>query len=438
MAMATRTWPWAPRTSPTASRPRGACTLSSVRRWPFAHGRVLRRVQPGQRAPGGRRGRGRPERRRLRGGGGRGALLRRRGDGRGTRARLPRLGGRAILLAAGGVRRPEGGATRRQPRCGSDVDGDGYGDLLVGASLHDEGQPSEGKAFLYRGSSVGVATTAAWSVQGNQTGAFLGSGLDGAGDVNGDGSPTDRGPDGHDGTLSDEGRALVYLGSARVWRRAAWTHLGGQAGARLGSSVARAGDVDGDGYGDVSWAPGCGRRPHRRGQPAPLPRLGQRAVAHARLDDRGQPDRVAARRVGGGRRRRGRRRLRRRAGRPRLYDGPEVNEGRASLYRGYAFTLGQTSAWASRPTIRSRGGHQRGLAGDVNRDGYDDVIVGARNSTTARPTRGALSAFSARPRACRPRPTGQPSRTWPTAASASRGRRGRPERRRLRRRDRRR
>jgi hypothetical protein len=55
-----------------------------------------------------------------------------------------------------------------------DTDGDGYGDVLVGAPLHDNGQTDEGKAYLFRGNANGINTTASWTVESNQAGAQLG------------------------------------------------------------------------------------------------------------------------------------------------------------------------------------------------------------------------------------------------------------------------
>ncbi|NOY23995.1 MAG: hypothetical protein GXO70_10865, partial [Acidobacteria bacterium] len=42
-----------------------------------------------------------------------------------------------------------------------DVNGDGYGDVIVGAPYYDNGQSNEGRAFVYLGSASGLSTTAA-------------------------------------------------------------------------------------------------------------------------------------------------------------------------------------------------------------------------------------------------------------------------------------
>jgi FG-GAP repeat len=37
-----------------------------------------------------------------------------------------------------------------------DVNGDGFDDVMVGASRYDHGQTDEGAAFVYNGSAVGL------------------------------------------------------------------------------------------------------------------------------------------------------------------------------------------------------------------------------------------------------------------------------------------
>jgi len=68
-----------------------------------------------------------------------------------------------------------------------DVNGDGYGDVIVGVHEYDNGQSNEGKAFLYLGSSSRLSITPNWSAESNQSGAFFGYSVSTAGDANGDG-----------------------------------------------------------------------------------------------------------------------------------------------------------------------------------------------------------------------------------------------------------
>jgi hypothetical protein len=132
-----------------------------------------------------------------------------------------------------------------------DVNGDGYADFLVGApSLAD---PSyEGRAFLFLGSPSGPSTTPSWSFDCNQAGARCARSLSGAGDVNGDGyDDVLIGAPAYDNGQADEGRAFLFLGSASgLLPTFAWSQEGNQAGAAFGQ-VSRAGDVNGDGFDDV-------------------------------------------------------------------------------------------------------------------------------------------------------------------------------------------
>ncbi|MFN0243773.1 MAG: FG-GAP-like repeat-containing protein [Planctomycetota bacterium] len=200
-----------------------------------------------------------------------------------------------------------------------DVNGDGYSDLIVGAYTYTNDQSSEGRAFVYLGSSSGISATAAWTAEGNQLGAGFGFAVACAGDVNGDGySDVIVGSIGYDNGQSDEGRASVYHGSALgLSTSAAWTAESDQASAIFGYTVATAGDVNGDGYSDV--------------------------VVGAYEFDNGQTD-----------------------------------EGRAFVYLGSSTGLSPSAAW----TVESnqsgaRFGLSAATAGDVNGDGYSDVIVGA-------------------------------------------------------------
>src|SRR5215813_6999905 len=48
-----------------------------------------------------------------------------------------------------------------------DIDGDGYGDLIVGAPDFTNGQPGEGCFYVYRGSNTGLASTPFVTIEGN-------------------------------------------------------------------------------------------------------------------------------------------------------------------------------------------------------------------------------------------------------------------------------
>ena len=68
-----------------------------------------------------------------------------------------------------------------------DVNRDRYSDALVGSLQYDNGETNEGGAFLYLGSPEGLATTFVWSTESNQEEGRLGASLASAGDINADG-----------------------------------------------------------------------------------------------------------------------------------------------------------------------------------------------------------------------------------------------------------
>jgi flavodoxin len=139
-----------------------------------------------------------------------------------------------------------------------DINGDGFSDVLVGAPMFDNGQTFEGRAFLYLGSSKGVSTTPAWTAESNLANTYFARTLSTAGDVNGDGFA-----DIMIGAPSYTS-GYVYAGSVFVWygssvglgqngtpANADWRGDCPQNYAYFGSSISCAGDVNGDGYSDI-------------------------------------------------------------------------------------------------------------------------------------------------------------------------------------------
>jgi hypothetical protein len=201
------------------------------------------------------------------------------------------------------------------------VNGDAYDDVIIGSYWYSNGQDLEGAAFVWHGGSGGLGangnpTNADWTVEGDQASAWFGVSVGTAGDVNGDGyDDAIVGANQYDG----EGRAFVYHGSPSglTVGPADWMAESGQADARFGVSVGTAGDVNDDGYDDV--------------------------IVGANWYNLGQP-----------------------------------KEGRAYVYHGSATGLGPGPQWTAQgDQDEAYYGQSVGTAGDVNNDGFADVVVGA-------------------------------------------------------------
>lgn len=141
-----------------------------------------------------------------------------------------------------------------------DVNGDGYDDVLIGVPSYgynrtssDPGK-SEGKVYLFLGSPAGMDTNAAWSVEGNQKYAYLGDCIAGLGDVNGDKyDDIAIGNSYYDGAATDCGRVLIFYGSSSGLQATANIELtGAQASGRFGYSVAGIRDVNNDTFHDLA------------------------------------------------------------------------------------------------------------------------------------------------------------------------------------------
>ncbi|HMR42032.1 MAG TPA: integrin alpha, partial [Ignavibacteria bacterium] len=131
--------------------------------------------------------------------------------------------------------------------CG-DVNGDGNSDLIIGAPYNDQNGASSGRAYIYFNSMSG-SDIEDLTFTGASTNDLLGNSVSSAGDVNGDGY--DDIIIGAYGYNSDQGRAYIYFGGSIMNNVADVILTGVSAGYNFGYSVSSAGDVNGDGYSDV-------------------------------------------------------------------------------------------------------------------------------------------------------------------------------------------
>ncbi len=281
-----------------------------------------------------------------------------------------------------------------------DVDGDGYADFLIGASNSQEAGYFMGEVYLVLGRDSGWGAQepladADASFRGYADRDYAGASLAAAGDVNGDGlddfligAPSNQYND------ESNGRAHLVLGRTSGWETN--TSLAdtdvvfvGEASTDMaGASLAGLGDVDGDGYDDfLIGAPRAGEGTDRNGyvylflgggddwtgeismSEADGSWVGTSYVSSAGYAVAGAGD------VNGD-------------GLDDLLIGsPGTSNGRAHL------VLGRTGGWAMDESLGDSDAsywswdHNTGIGyslagvGDVDGDGYDDMLVGAQAQT---------------------------------------------------------
>ncbi len=258
---------------------------------------------------------------------------------------------------------PDGGIFSVSVASAGDVNGDGYADLVVGADDDSNG----GQAYLYLGGGDGLAPTPVILTDPGGAGGTFGASVASAGDVNGDGYA--------DLVVSAfraanlEGGVYVYLGGAGGLASAPATILfnpGGENHTTFGSSVASA-DVNGDGYADVvvgAYAPTfgfSGRTYVYLGGTSGLATQPATTLNALNANDEFGASVANAGDVNGD-------------GYADILVGADLGSG-AYVYLGSATGIG-TAPSTTLTGQDTRFGAPVACAGDVNGDGYADIVVG--------------------------------------------------------------
>jgi FG-GAP-like repeat/FG-GAP repeat len=253
-----------------------------------------------------------------------------------------------------------------------DVNGDGYADLVVGAA------GSSGVAFVYLGGPSGIATTPSTTLGGPQgANGLYGGPVASAGDVNGDGYADVV--IGNPALATNTGSAFVYLGGpSGLSTTAAMTMVGpaGQ-GKNFAGSVASAGDVNGDGLGDIVVGAHSGNTVYIYYGTSSGPPMTPDVTLLAPVSESDFGISVAnAGDVNGD-------------GYADLLVGAEqlVSSngavGAAYVFPGGMNGVGSTLAWSGfGSNDKDQYGYAVASAGDVNGDGYEDVVVGAYGTSS--------------------------------------------------------
>lgn len=139
-----------------------------------------------------------------------------------------------------------------------DVDGDGFGDVLIGGPKHDARGAESGAVWLMRGPMAGdvSVTDATATMTGIQAGTEVGTAVAAAGDVDGDGyADVLLGAERGMGGGNDAGEAFLLHGplSGELPLFDADLRVLGEYSYDLaGGAVAPVGDITGDGFGDFA------------------------------------------------------------------------------------------------------------------------------------------------------------------------------------------
>lgn len=252
--------------------------------------------------------------------------------------------------------------------CGAgDVNDDGFSDVIVGAYGFNG---YTGKAYLYHG-AASMDNVADLTFYNGISGGLLGISVAFAGDVNADGySDVCIGEGGYN---SNSGRAYVYLGGPGM-NSLPDVQITGSSGEFLGISVSSAGDMNGDGYSDIiagaylknSSAGGAyvyyGGASMNNAADVTMNGIvagdlfGASVACAGDVNGDGFADVIAG---------------------ARQNDAGGINAGRTYIFFGGTTVNNVPDAVFTGSTAGDNFGQSVASAGDINNDGYEDVIVGA-------------------------------------------------------------
>jgi YD repeat-containing protein len=240
-----------------------------------------------------------------------------------------------------------------------DVNNDGYDDVIVGAPQNDAGGGNAGRVYVYSGQNGALLHTFTGQTTGSER---LGWSVSGAGDVNNDGfDDVIVGAPQNDAGANNAGRAYLYSGQNGAVLH---TFTGQASGEQLGWSVSGAGDVNNDGFADLIVGtndvnvPGTARvysgqngaELHTFIGEVKDDAFGYSVSGAGDVNNDGFADVIiGAIHAGGGR-------------------------GRAYVYRG---DTGAVLYMFTGEALSDQLGYSVSAAGDLNNDGFGDLIVGA-------------------------------------------------------------
>ena len=282
-----------------------------------------------------------------------------------------------------------------------DVNGDGFADIIIGAPDWSNPQVSEGRAQVFLGSPSLPTPLPNWVVESNQANAHLGSSVASLGDVNGDGySDVLVGAAYFDNGQANEGAAFVYLGTQDgLMVVPFWYCESNQENALFGACVSAAGDVNGDGYPDAlvgasNYEGSAYNEGHAflwHSTPGGIPAGNPDNADWVGSHGQASSQYGSALAAAGDVNGDGYADIV--VGAPN-YDNGSFNEGMVLVYHGSSTGLSTTPAWTrDSDQADSRYGSAVASAGDFNGDGYDDIVVGAPQYDHPQSGEGMVSVY---------------------------------------------